>query len=325
MDLSDSDFSDSDEVLDHKKLPQPPDKVHVLKEEEGLLKKESLLAPNHMELVRAGSSLGSISLPPKHLQLSPNHQELIWIGSSLGTMHKLPLKTKQNTFKGSQISGIQRVPSTLSKMSKLSNCMFGSQTVSESGTDNYSFCRICQMQGDDRDPLFSPCRCSGSLRYVHGSCLKKWIRISLRRGRKKPPRCEICHFQFNRHKRFKFSQWRWPRVNARDKCLHIIFLLNLVIMVGCAIATIMCFLSDRDQINKFPKNKVKLTTEEIITLTCGVMFFVAFFIAMTVEIKARHTLYKLFMKFIMHNTEWTVEQYDKKRDPLYMVPLNSRV
>ena len=172
MDLSDSDFSDSDEVLDHKKLPQPPDKVHVLKEEEGLLKKESLLAPNHMELVRAGSSLGSISLPPKHLQLSPNHQELIWIGSSLGTMHKLPLKTKQNTFKGSQISGIQRVPSTLSKMSKLSNCMFGSQTVSESGTDNYSFCRICQMQGDDRDPLFSPCRCSGSLRYVHGSCLK---------------------------------------------------------------------------------------------------------------------------------------------------------
>ena len=123
----------------------------------------------------------------------------------------------------------------------------------------------------------------------------------------------------------QFSQWRWPRVRPRDKCLHIIFLLNLVIMVGCAIATIMCFLSDRDQINKFPKNKVKLTMEEIITLTCGVMFFVAFFIAMTVEIKARHTLYKLFMRFIMHNTEWTIEQYDKKRDPKYMVSPTSKV
>ena len=138
----------------------------------------------------------------------------------------------------------------------------------------------------------------------------------------------IFLFSFSQYVTFsvlQFSQWRWPRVNARDKCLHIVFLLNLVIMIGCAIATVMCFLSDRDQINKFPKNKVKLTMEEIITLTCGVMFFVAFFIAMTVEIKARHTLYKLFMRFIMHNTEWTIEQYDKKRDPKFMVSQNTKV
>lgn len=87
-------------------------------------------------------------------------------------------------------------------------------------------------------------------------------------------------------------------------------------MIGCAIATIMCFLSDRDHAAKFPKDKVKLTSEEVITLTCGVLFFVAFFIAMTVEIKARHTLYKLFMRFITHNTEWTVDQYDPGKDPM---------
>lgn len=174
MESSDSDFSDCEEMLDPK-MPVPPDKK--LKEDDVLLKKEPILASNHADLIQAGSSLGSISLPPKHLSLSPNHQELVWVGSSQGTMHRLPLKTKQKdnweSFRGSQISGIQRVPSTLSKMSKLSNCMFGgSQTVSESGTDNFSFCRICQMQGDNRDPLFSPCRCSGSLRYVHNSCLK---------------------------------------------------------------------------------------------------------------------------------------------------------
>ena len=88
-------------------------------------------------------------------------------------------------------------------------------------------------------------------------------------------------------------------------------------MVGCAIATVMCFLSDRGNAVKFPKNKVSLTTEEVITLTFGLTFFVAFFIAMTVEIKARHTLYKLFMRFITHNTEWTVEQYERCKDPLY--------
>ena len=173
MESSDSDLSDCDEFQDHKKLPHPPD--HDVNAEKLLLKQEPILAPNHKDLVRAGSSLGSISLPPKHSWLAPNHQELIWVGSSLGTMHKFPVKTKQNnskdSFKGSQISGIQRVPSTLTRC-KLSTCTFGSQTVSESGTDNFSFCRICQMQGDDRDPLFSPCRCSGSLRYIHGSCLK---------------------------------------------------------------------------------------------------------------------------------------------------------
>lgn len=104
-------------------------------------------------------------------------------------------------------------------------------------------------------------------------------------------------------------------MNTRDKILHIIFFLNLLIMIGCAIATVMCFLSDKGQITKLPKNKVELTLEEIITLACGVMFFVAFFVAMTVEIKAKHTVYKLCMKFIVHNTEWNVDSYDRSKDP----------
>jgi len=32
---------------------------------------------------------------------------------------------------------------------------------------------------------------------------QKWVRISQRRGRKQPPRCELCHYQFMRHKQFK--------------------------------------------------------------------------------------------------------------------------
>jgi E3 ubiquitin-protein ligase MARCH1/8 len=60
--------------------------------------------------------------------------------------------------------------------------------------------------------------------------------------------------------------------------------------------------------------QVELTMEEIITLTCGIMFFVSFFIAMTVEIKARHTIYRLFLRFISHNTEWQIEPYQRCRD-----------
>ncbi|KAJ8305809.1 hypothetical protein KUTeg_016354 [Tegillarca granosa] len=147
----------------------------------------------------------------------------------------------------------------------------------------------------------------------------RWIDICTRKT-KKPPKCELCRYEFQRHKKFRFTNWKLPRVSHRDKCLHIVFFLNLLIMIGCAIATVMCFLSDKGQITKFPKNKVELTTEEIITLACGVMFFVAFFIAMTVEIKAKHTVYKLLMKFIMHNTEWAVDPYDRTKDTGYKGP-----
>lgn len=44
------------------------------------------------------------------------------------------------------------------------------------------------------------------------------------------------------------------------------------------------------------------------------MFFVSFFIAMTVEIKARHTVYRLFCRFLSHNTEWQIESYEKDKD-----------
>lgn len=192
---------------------------------------------------------------------------------------------------------------------------------SDAGTDLLPVCRICQLPGDKEDFLFSPCRCSGTMMFVHYLCLLKWIEISSRKT-KKPPRCELCHFQYIRHKRFKYSHWRVPRVSSRDKCLHAVFFVNLLIMVSCAVATILCFLSDKGHLEELPRTRegphrskqVELTTEEIITLTCGIMFFVSFFVAMTVEIKARHTIYRLFLKFVSHNTEWQIEPYYKTKD-----------
>ncbi|XP_025110085.1 E3 ubiquitin-protein ligase MARCH8-like [Pomacea canaliculata] len=73
---------------------------------------------------------------------------------------------------------------------------------SDTGTDLLPVCRICQLPGDKDDFLFSPCRCSGTMMFVHYLCLLKWIEVSSRRT-KKTPKCELCHFQYIRHKRFK--------------------------------------------------------------------------------------------------------------------------
>lgn len=50
---------------------------------------------------------------------------------------------------------------------------------SDIGTDIFSACRICHLPGDEQDPIFSPCRCSGTLQYIHYSCLLvsfSWVR-----------------------------------------------------------------------------------------------------------------------------------------------------
>jgi len=53
-----------------------------------------------------------------------------------------------------------------------------------------SACRICHSLDDSPDdPLVAPCRCDGSLRYVHNSCQQAWL--SHRRGLSDFT-CELC-------------------------------------------------------------------------------------------------------------------------------------
>ena len=67
-------------------------------------------------------------------------------------------------------------------------------TVSSSG----EFCRICHCEGEPKDqPLIQPCMCSGSLMFVHQSCLQKWIKSS------DIKKCELCKYEFHMEARVK--------------------------------------------------------------------------------------------------------------------------
>jgi len=59
----------------------------------------------------------------------------------------------------------------------------------------FFFCNPCFiLVFCPRFPLFSPCRCSGSIGLVHQHCLKEWLSLKATRGQK----CELCGtpFQF---------------------------------------------------------------------------------------------------------------------------------
>eukprot|EP01043_Picozoa_sp_COSAG02_P071196 COSAG02_NODE_12911_length_1473_cov_1.591703_1_plen_307_part_01 len=39
-------------------------------------------------------------------------------------------------------------------------------------------CRICRMEAEEDWPLFFPCKCSGSIKWVHQDCLQTWMKHS---------------------------------------------------------------------------------------------------------------------------------------------------
>ncbi|KAI2464686.1 hypothetical protein F4781DRAFT_58483 [Annulohypoxylon bovei var. microspora] len=51
-------------------------------------------------------------------------------------------------------------------------------------------CRICRGEGTSDEPLFYPCKCSGSIKYVHQDCLMEWLSHSQKKH------CELCKTPF---------------------------------------------------------------------------------------------------------------------------------
>ncbi|KAL1021873.1 hypothetical protein UPYG_G00019160 [Umbra pygmaea] len=65
----------------------------------------------------------------------------------------------------------------------------------EDSDEEGDLCRICQMGEESPDnPLIEPCRCTGSLQYVHRDCIKKWLRSKISSGTNLEAitTCELC-------------------------------------------------------------------------------------------------------------------------------------
>ncbi|KAJ2704316.1 hypothetical protein FB645_003397 [Coemansia sp. IMI 203386] len=51
-------------------------------------------------------------------------------------------------------------------------------------------CRVCRSEATPEEPLFFPCRCSGSIKYVHQNCLEEWLAHSNKKY------CELCGHEY---------------------------------------------------------------------------------------------------------------------------------
>jgi E3 ubiquitin-protein ligase MARCH6 len=65
--------------------------------------------------------------------------------------------------------------------------------------DDGDNCRICRGEGTTVQPLFYPCKCSGSIRFVHQECLMEWLAHSQKKY------CELCKTPFTFTKLYDHS------------------------------------------------------------------------------------------------------------------------
>jgi len=60
----------------------------------------------------------------------------------------------------------------------------------QNSMDEADTCRICRGEGSKEEPLFYPCKCSGSIKFVHQNCLMEWLSHSQKKH------CELCKTPF---------------------------------------------------------------------------------------------------------------------------------
>ncbi|XP_065606929.1 E3 ubiquitin-protein ligase MARCHF7 isoform X6 [Cyrtonyx montezumae] len=67
--------------------------------------------------------------------------------------------------------------------------------LEDSEDEEGDLCRICQMSSTSTDNhLIEPCKCTGSLQYVHQECMKKWLQSKINSGSslEAVTTCELC-------------------------------------------------------------------------------------------------------------------------------------
>uniref|UniRef100_A0A8L8K9Z8 RING-CH-type domain-containing protein n=1 Tax=Heligmosomoides polygyrus TaxID=6339 RepID=A0A8L8K9Z8_HELPZ len=212
-------------------------------------------------------------------------------------------------------------------------------------------CRICHTECENaRDPFVSPCRCSGSLLYVHRSCLVHWLELSTRKM-VPSPRCELCGYNYRRRNYINLSSLHFPHLSTRDRLLNILFVFVFIIMVICAVLSIHFLQSELNSVfriefsiaNPAPSNpndpqkyalrsfrgyrvvSSSLSDDDVTVVVCSVLFFAAFFIAVFTQYRAEASVCRVLFRCWTTNINWTIRHYDIRDDPEMLAQRQARI
>ncbi|KAM3938775.1 E3 ubiquitin-protein ligase MARCHF1 isoform 2-T2 [Leptodactylus fuscus] len=96
--------------------------------------------------------------------------------------------------------------------------------------DDLEVCRICHCEGDDENPLITPCRCIGTLRFVHQACLHQWIKSSDTRC------CELCKYDFVMETKLKpLRKWEKLQMTKSERRKIVCSVTFHIIAITCVV------------------------------------------------------------------------------------------
>nr|XP_049588648.1 E3 ubiquitin-protein ligase MARCHF9-like isoform X2 [Syngnathus scovelli] len=160
-------------------------------------------------------------------------------------------------------------------------------------------CRIC-FQGPDKGELLSPCRCDGSVRYSHQSCLVRWIRETGSWN------CEICRFKYRVHSVCTKNPLKWQSISLTliEKAQISAIILGLMFLIASLGWLIWSIVSP---FAEFQRNNY------IFQILYGMYVFMDF-VCIGLVIQEGPSVYRIIRHWHTMNKKWRVLNYDKTKD-----------
>ncbi|KAK6104512.1 RING-variant domain family protein [Brugia pahangi] len=190
------------------------------------------------------------------------------------------------------------------------------------------FCRICHSFGSSEDPLISPCRCTGSLKYVHISCLLHWLTICAHKL-KRPAICELCLYKYRLRNIIDWQNLRLPSISRYDLRYLIVFIIAATLMFLTSITSLICFCIEKNlerNNNTMQDNPETITKGNYgkwetlfnsYTFLPAFLFLLSIFVAIYAHFKTNTSLIRYLYRLWINNQNWIIEEYRPSRDQRY--------
>ncbi|XP_030567776.1 uncharacterized protein LOC115767616 [Drosophila novamexicana] len=131
-------------------------------------------------------------------------------------------------------------------------------------------CRICRWNRSDMEIINCPCKCKGSVGYIHLKCLKRWIM------HRRDNRCEICNATFN-ITADRASVKQMVRAFCCGRCCgmivkHVLFSASLMPLAHVILQQVLHCMDNLNQ-----GSTEQLTVQEVFVASCALLTSSALF------------------------------------------------
>lgn len=208
------------------------------------------------------------------------------------TTKNTPKTTKDNTERSSNSE--LKIPSRLEERT-LGSCVSVAASTSSSSSDRLTtMCRICHSDAPV-DDLIVPCNCTGSLKYVHQSCLQNWLKIN---GSKS---CEICKEDFVIKVRANsLTRWKKPIMTAEHRRKFLLMNFLYVVAILCNLWSINSF--SGVLLMQFRHGIYDWKFYMIVFFSLSTFFCIIWFLVSLVQI-----WFEFFLKCVRYNQSFVIE------------------